>query len=240
MTAHALAVELYLVIGGAQWRVERRHEMVQLARRGAERERQLFLFFHGPDGELRRTEIAADFPEDPPAPLLEAAWHGGEVLRGADPGEMTSHGALTVPRLRDVLRLTARAVRLRCPNCGGGPVLLSWFRLRGRCPTCGIRLERGEEQDYYLGGMFFNIMLAETLFAVVFLAGVVVMWPAVPWDGIEYVLAAAMIGAPILLYPMSRVLWLAFDLLIRPVTPEEMAWHARTRDETGAGEDRAG
>lgn len=217
---------LYLTVGGVAWTVERRHEMAQLMRAGRTRDRQLYLFFHGPDGELRRGEIAEDFPEEPPPALLHAVWRHAEVLRGGNPGEMTSQGGLTVPRLRDTIRLTWRALRLRCPNCGGGPVLRGWFHLRARCPVCHIRLERGEESDYYLGGMMFNIALAEGLFAIIFVVALVVMWPDVPWDALQYGLVAAMIGAPILLYPVSRVLWLAFDLLLRPPTAAEMAWHA--------------
>jgi hypothetical protein len=32
-----------------------------------------------------------------------------------------------------------------------------------------------------------------------------------------------MVLLPVLLYPFSKVLWLAGDTLIRPVTPEELA-----------------
>jgi hypothetical protein len=33
-------------------------------------------------------------------------------------------------------------------------VLKDWFHLRERCPTCDTALdERGEENDYYIGGM---------------------------------------------------------------------------------------
>ena len=223
-------MELYLTIHGVSWSVERRHEMAQLMRAGRERERRLYLFFRAPDGELRRSEIAEDFPAEPSAALLEYVWRNAEVLRAGSPGELTSHGSLVVPRVRDVLRLSWRAIRLRCPNCGGGPVLRGWFRLRHRCPGCGLRLERGEESDYFLGGMFLNIMLVELLFALALLVAIVAMWPDVPWDGIEYVLVGGMIGAPIVLYPVSRLLWLAMDLLIRPLTPEEMAWHAAARD----------
>jgi len=62
-------------------------------------------------------------------------------------------------------------------------------------------------------------------------AVLVIMWPNVPWSGLEYVLVGAMIVAPILLYPISRVMWLAFDLLLRPVTDAEMTWHAESHDD---------
>lgn len=130
---------------------------------------------------------------------------------------------LTIPTLRDTLRALSRGIRLRCPRCGGGHILRGWFGLEERCPTCGLRLERGEEEDYYLGGMMLNIILAVVIFGVGFVAALLVMWPNVHWDALEYVLAGAMIILPIALYPVSRVLWLAIDRIVRPHVdrPEE-------------------
>jgi len=48
------------------------------------------------------------------------------------------------------VRRLARALRLRCPNCGGAGLMQSWFVLRARCTACGMRLQRGEDQDYWL------------------------------------------------------------------------------------------
>jgi uncharacterized protein (DUF983 family) len=31
-----------------------------------------------------------------------------------------------------------RALRLRCPDCGKGPVLVSWLKLPERCGNCGL------------------------------------------------------------------------------------------------------
>jgi uncharacterized protein (DUF983 family) len=191
---------LYLFVQGKSWTVERRHEIVGGDARPEKAEASgLFLFFTAADGEIRRSEIAADFPEEPAARLLESVWRFAEVMRVAD---------------------------LRCPNCGGGRVLRTWFKLQHRCAKCGLRLDRGEADDYFLGGMFFNIVLAEIIFALALLVVVIVMWPNVPWAGVEYSLIVAMIAAPIVLYPVSRLMWLALDLLLRPPDEAEMAWHA--------------
>lgn len=219
-------MSLYLVMRGVSWTVERRHEMTQLMTPRNQPARKLYLFFQAPDGELRRSEIAEDFPESPTARLLELAWRNAELLRQGNAGEMQSRGEIVVPRIRDVIRYFWRAVTLRCPHCGGSPVLRSWFKLRKRCPVCEIQLERGEGEDYYLGGMFFNIVLAEILFAAAFGVVVIVLWPDVPWDALQDALVVAMIGAPVLLYPISRLLWLALDLLLRPPDDTEMEWHS--------------
>lgn len=192
---------------------------------------RLVMYFSAPDGEVRRSEIGEDFPEEPGARLLVSVWRYAEIIRPGDPGEMTSRGAIVVPRMRDVARYFWRALMLRCPNCGGRAVLHSWFKLRYRCDQCGIRTDRGESEDYFLGGMFFNIVLAEVLFALVLLIVVIVMWPDVPWAGVQESLVIAMVAAPIVLYPVSRLMWFALDLLLRPPDAAEMQWHADNKDE---------
>jgi uncharacterized protein (DUF983 family) len=123
---------------------------------------------------------------------------------------------LTLPTLRDTLRALGRGVTLRCPRCGGGHIINGWFGLKERCPTCGLRLERGEEGDYYIGGMLINIILVFVIFGVGLLAALLIMWPNVHWDALEYGLISAMVILPIALYPVSRVLWLAIDRIVRP------------------------
>ena len=44
--------------------------------------------------------------------------------------------------MKRVVVLFARALILRCPNCGGGSLFRSWFKLKPSCPTCGLRLHR--------------------------------------------------------------------------------------------------
>jgi uncharacterized protein (DUF983 family) len=126
-------------------------------------------------------------------------------------------------------RLYARALRLRCPHCGGGPVLASWVRMRSHCGTCGIRTERGEE-DFFLGSMMFNLILSEGLLALVLVGLVIAMWPDVPWNLLQYGTPVLMVLAPFVFLPFSRTVWLASDILIRPVTDDEMRWHRDSED----------
>jgi uncharacterized protein (DUF983 family) len=120
------------------------------------------------------------------------------------------------PGFRAIARNVGRAVTLRCPNCGGKPVLKDWFHLCERCPECGMALERGEDSDYFLGGMMLNIALCFVFFAVVFWGTFILTYPRVPWDVLQYGLVAAMVILPVLLYPISRTVWLAMDLAVRP------------------------
>ena len=125
------------------------------------------------------------------------------------------HLSMEMPPPSRFFVLIWRALRLKCPHCGQGPVLESWFKLRPSCGNCGRMLERGE-QDYFLGGMLFNLILAELLFAFAFVATLVVLWPRVPWDGIEIGAPIGMAVTPFLTYPIGKLVWLAFDLTFRP------------------------
>lgn len=124
--------------------------------------------------------------------------------------------------------MLGRALRLRCPWCGGGPLRETWFRLRSNCPQCGLRTERGEE-DFFLGAMMFNLVLAEGALALLVVGFLITMWPDVPWTFLTYGGIALMLIAPVVFYPLSKTIWLAVDLMLRPPDDEEMEWH-RTSD----------
>lgn len=121
----------------------------------------------------------------------------------------------------NALRLFWRALRLRCPNCGKGKIFDSWFRMRTHCPVCGLKLERGEE-GYQVGSYMFNIIASEMLFAVLFVATIVMTWPSPPWKLLEYGGIALMVIAPFVFYPFTKTLFLAFDLLFRPAAHDEL------------------
>jgi uncharacterized protein (DUF983 family) len=107
-----------------------------------------------------------------------------------------------------------RALRLKCPRCGAGGILKGWFSLQPRCPSCALALDRGEGTDYWLGAYAINLVLAEGLAAVIALAVLWATWPRyMTAQVLGMVLAVAL---PILLFPFSRTLWLAWDLAFRP------------------------
>jgi uncharacterized protein (DUF983 family) len=124
------------------------------------------------------------------------------------------------PRERQTLgiaaRMVGRALVLRCPRCGGGQLLRSWTKMRDECPTCGLHLER-EEKDFWLGGYLINFVVAELVAALVIVAVLLSTWPDVPWTALEYGAAVLVIAAPIAFFPVSRLLWLAIDLIMRPI-----------------------
>lgn len=124
-------------------------------------------------------------------------------------------------RVRDVARLVGRALRLHCPHCGGDSLFRSPLRLRPDCPTCGLQLDRGES-DYFLGAYVLNLFAVESLFALLLLVVVVATWPDVPWTLLQYAAAALMIVGAIVCYPFAQTLWIAIDLIFRPVERHEL------------------
>jgi uncharacterized protein (DUF983 family) len=118
----------------------------------------------------------------------------------------------------------ARALRLRCPNCGGGPLFRRWLVMRPSCPNCHLVLDRGEA-DYFIGGYVVNFVGAELAVALGALVAIVSTWPDVPWNGIKWALLALMVPLPVVTYPWAKTLWLAVDLTLRPVTLGDLVGH---------------
>ena len=74
--------------------------------------------------------------------------------------------SLERPRLRVLL---GRAMRLRCPRCGVGPIYASGLAMFERCRACRLRDER--EQGYFVGAVYVNCAIT----VVVVLGGVLAL-----------------------------------------------------------------
>lgn len=125
----------------------------------------------------------------------------------------------TLPRARTIF---SRALRLRCPACGGRPIVLRWTHLCASCPTCGFRLDRNEP-GYWVGSYTVNLFATEGVFAIYFVTGMFVTWPTVPWNGLLYGGLAISLVVPFLLYPFTKTFYLAVDLCFRPPEPPDLA-----------------
>ncbi|MEO8564535.1 MAG: DUF983 domain-containing protein, partial [bacterium] len=119
--------------------------------------------------------------------------------------------------------MIVRALLRRCPNCGGRGIFSAYTTLRERCPTCGLRLQRGES-DYFIGAYLLNLVAVEVLFALVLATIIIATYPRTPWALVQWGGLALMIAGAVLCYPYSKSLWLAADLIFRPVSAQEMAW----------------
>ena len=83
-----------------------------------------------------------------------------------------------------------------------------------RCPRCDLALERGEAHDFWLGAYAINLVVAEGIAAII---AFIILWKTWPAAGpSQWVAIALAVAMPVLFYPFSRTLWLAFDLHFRP------------------------
>jgi len=105
--------------------------------------------------------------------------------------------------------------------CGGGPLFSGWFRMKDHCPSCRIRMRRGED-GYTLGALWFNLLLAESITMAVFVITLARTWPTPPWDVLQVAGPIEAIIFPLLVWPFARTLFLAFDLCIRPLTARDL------------------
>jgi uncharacterized protein (DUF983 family) len=121
-----------------------------------------------------------------------------------------------------VVRRLVRGFGLRCPHCGARGVTRHWLEVVAVCPACRLRLDRGEP-DYWLGALLFNLIAAEILFAAGVLGVLVITWPDPPWDTLLWGGIPVMVIFPIITYPVSKLVWLGFDLIFRPATPDDFA-----------------
>lgn len=117
------------------------------------------------------------------------------------------------------VRTFGRALLLRCPRCGARGVVRFWARLPEACPGCGHSFEH--EEGYWLGAVAVNTVAVMAAFAVVFVGGMVLTWPEVPWNGLLIATVAVSALFPIAFYPWAKTLWVALDLTFREQPPLE-------------------
>jgi hypothetical protein len=97
--------------------------------------------------------------------------------------------------------------------------------MRAACPGCGLRFER--QEGYWLGAIAINTVATLGVFTAVFVAGMVLSWPEVPWTALTIIAVAVNVVFPIVFLPWSRTLWLALETRFRPIEPEEAAHPSR-------------
>ena len=102
--------------------------------------------------------------------------------------------------------------------------------MRKTCPDCQLILDRGEH-DYFLGGFTVNFIVAEILIVLGGAFSIIITWPEVPWRSITWALVFLMVLAPILFYPFAKCLWLAMDLVFRPLTLQDLEGHGENAPE---------
>jgi hypothetical protein len=80
-------------------------------------------------------------------------------------------------------------------------------------------LER--EEGYFSGAMAVDLVATEVIITASLLAAGLMTWPNTPWELLWKTSIGVALVLPIALYPFSRTMWVAFDLMFRPPTPKD-------------------
>ena len=73
-----------------------------------------------------------------------------------------------------------------------------------------------------MGGLIINTTVVIGAFLLVFVGGMALTWPEVPWGVLLAVTLGAMAILPILFYPLSKTLWMALELSWHPLEADEI------------------
>lgn len=120
------------------------------------------------------------------------------------------------------MRMLLRGAAKRCPACGGGRLFTGWFRMADRCPTCAYRFER--EEGFFLGAYVINLVIAQGLVILLAVVPAIVLFNANPDASLKPIVAGGVLGAvvaPFFFYPWSKTLWVAVELIMRPLHAPE-------------------
>jgi uncharacterized protein (DUF983 family) len=130
--------------------------------------------------------------------------------------------------------MLSRAVRRRCPRCGGRPSWFTgWFRRVDRCRTCGYRYER--QDGFMVGAITINTILTFGAILVVLVVGMIVTYPEISVVPIVTGCLIVAVLVPIVVFPFTYTIWGAIDLAMHPLQPAEAADAARAVAARSAG-----
>ena len=110
-----------------------------------------------------------------------------------------------IPRV-GVARALGRGLAKRCPRCGLGRLVVGYYRLRPRCPTCRFPFQRAVED--HLGVIYITTAIQTAFFAAI----VLTFEPARPWIA-RGILALIALGVMLLNLPNRKGLAVAIDYL---------------------------
>lgn len=117
-------------------------------------------------------------------------------------------------------RLLRRALLKHCPVCGEGHLFRAWFRMRDRCPRCGLRFERIE--GHWSGDLGINTIVSFGALFVTLVVGFALTYPDIPAVPLFACAVGVAVVVPLVFFPFSKTLWLAMDLMMRPLEPGEV------------------
>jgi hypothetical protein len=92
--------------------------------------------------------------------------------------------------------------------------------MKEHCDQCGVEFER--EEGYWAGALIINTTVTFGAFLIMFVGGILMTWPDVPWNVIGIITIVANAVIPVVFYPVSKTLWLALELGWHPLETGEI------------------
>jgi DNA-directed RNA polymerase subunit RPC12/RpoP len=106
------------------------------------------------------------------------------------------------------VQIVARGLTNRCPNCGGRTLFKAgaFFRVNKECPACGFKIERDNDEGFFLGSMSLNFGMT----IVCYLTPVMLLayFQVIGSTAAEVLAGIGAFGFPALFYRSSRSWWL--------------------------------
>lgn len=125
-----------------------------------------------------------------------------------------------------MFRKLGRALLARCPVCGERDIWSdSYGQMIEQCPRCGYAFSR--EEGYWTGALIVAMAIVLILFFLIFVGGMVLFWPDVPWNALLLISLVVIGGAPFALYKQSKTIWVFLDQLVHPYDGSERDWDGR-------------
>ncbi len=112
-----------------------------------------------------------------------------------------------------------RGITRACGVCGERGLTRRLVALSEACPRWGFRFER--YPGHFLGAVTMSTIVTFGLILISVLVGVWVLWPDVDALRLSIVPLAIAVIVPAALHPTCKTLWVAIDLMMRPLTPGE-------------------
>jgi len=104
-----------------------------------------------------------------------------------------------------------RGLRRSCPICGNRKIFSTYFKLKESCPRCAYVFSR--EDGYWVGAIIMNTAVTEGLFLLLFIVSIIAMAPDIDWMVLLAIGVATNLVFPVIFYPFSKTIWMAFDLV---------------------------
>jgi uncharacterized protein (DUF983 family) len=176
-------------------------------------------------------------PEDPATPAEEPIAPAPAGRVGAGPVDRRPRRDGTpVGRRPDepgAIKAFLRGATRRCPRCGGGGLFERWFKIRTRCPRCGLRLER--EEGGFLGAMTINYVVTAVVSLIVMIVWLVLDLPDVQVLRLTIAAIVVTLIVPLLFWSFSKTIWAAVDFLVYRSDPEYASVDAADRASGNGG-----